>query len=108
MSIEQTDVVDAIGIEVRSGKVVLTISDHLDWSDEHAHLLALQSKVNTYARFVESGELLSSYPDAAGRVPVIDVVARVEPTHTAVQFFDKVRCLLNEAGIELRFRVLPE
>ena len=37
MSIEQTDVVDFIGTDKATGLVILTISDHLDWSDEHEH-----------------------------------------------------------------------
>lgn len=108
MSIEQRDRVDAIGLDPASGKVILTISDHLDWDDEEAHLVALQEKMNAYLRFVESGELRTAYPDAVGRTPVIDVVGRVEPSRLAVQFFDRVRPILNSAGIELRIRGLPQ
>ncbi len=108
MSIEHTESVDAIGTEISSGKVILTISDHLDWEDEGRHLLALQDKMNTYVRFIESGELLSAYPDATGRTPVTDVVARVEPARSGVQFFDQVRQTLRSAGIDLRVRVQPE
>ena len=66
MSIQQNDKVDAIGIELDSGCVILTISDHLDWKDERPHLIALQDKLNTYRRFVESAELFTVYPDAVG------------------------------------------
>ncbi len=64
MSIEQTDLVDIISIDRMTGEVILTISDHLDWSDCGAHLLLLQSKLNRYLAFVESGEILQSYPKA--------------------------------------------
>ncbi len=107
MSIEQTDKVDAIAVEKVSGKVILTISDHLDWGDEQAHVLALQDKMNTYIRFIESGELVSVYPDADGRKPVVDVVTRLEIPRACVQFFERVRPTLESAGIELRTRVLP-
>jgi len=108
MSIEQTDRVDAIAVETRTGKVILTIFDHLDWHDERAHLLALQDKMNTYIRFIESGELVATYPDGAGRKPVIDVVTRVEIPRGCIQFFDRVRPTLDAAGIELRTRALPD
>ena len=108
MSIEQTDRVDAIGVEDSSGKVILSIADHLDWRDEHAHLLVLQDKLNTYVRFVESGELVSAYPNAAGKKPVIDVVTRLEIPRVCAQFFERVRPVLEAAGIELRTRVLPD
>ena len=48
MSIEDTEVVDAIGVESLSGKLVMTIADHLDWTDERAHLRALEGKLNAY------------------------------------------------------------
>lgn len=45
MSIEDQDSVDVIGVN-ESGIVVLTISDHLKWDDDHLYLL--QEKINTY------------------------------------------------------------
>jgi hypothetical protein len=63
MSVEQKDVIDAIGVNKESGEVVLTISDHLDWEDTSAHLLVLQDKINTYIAFIESGEILQSMVD---------------------------------------------
>src|SRR5438093_6585032 len=107
MSIEDTDKVDFIGIEVDSDKVILTITDHLDWSNEHGHLLSLQEKMNTYARFIESGELVSTYPNAAGRKPVIDVVTQFEIPKTCVQFLEEARTIIARASIELRTHVLP-
>jgi hypothetical protein len=108
LSIEDTNKVDAIGLEVASGKVILTITDHLDWEDEHKHFLALQDKVNAYIRFVESGELLATYPKATDRRPVIDVVTRFELPQSALLFLDRIRPVLRSAGIELRTRVMPD
>jgi hypothetical protein len=103
MSIEQADVVDIMGIQGAS--VILTISDHLDWDDEAGHALALQEKINTYLRFIESGEILEVYPQAAGKVPVICVAMRVPPSSGGTQFFDLVRPILASAGVELRLSV---
>ncbi len=108
MSIEQSDRVDAVGVDASSGKVILTISDHLDWSDESSHLLALQDMLNTYLRFIESGELLSAYPDATGRKLVIDVVRRLEIPTSGLRFLEEVRPILGSTSIELRTRVLPD
>lgn len=108
MSVEESNVVDAIGIERTSGNVILTIADHLDWVDADAHEIKLQAKLNAYVRFVESGEILDAYPKARGRVVVFDVVLRVPPTARANDFFDRVRQVLADAGFELRTRVMPE
>ncbi|WP_410488929.1 DUF6572 domain-containing protein [Aeromonas hydrophila] len=40
MSIKDQSSVDAIGVN-ESGIVVLTISDHLEWGDEHLYLMKL-------------------------------------------------------------------
>ena len=104
MSIEQPNVVDAIGIDDPSGDVVLTITDHLEWGDDGKdHLLLLQEKINTYLRFVESGELLESYPAAEGRNAVISVVAKYPPNKDAKEFFDQAASIVSNAGIGLRF-----
>ena len=108
MSVEESGVVDAVGIETASGKIVLTISDHLDWSDADDHEFKLQEKLNAYLRFVESEEIFESYPKARGRVVVIDVVLRVAPSPRGQEFFETVRPILAGAGLELRARVLPQ
>ena len=104
MSVCDTKVVDAIGVEDASGKVILTVSDHLEWNE--GHLPLLQDKLNTYIAFIESGELLVAYPDAKGRQPVIDVVCQHEPNHDAETFFIQVRSALEAADVEFRHRVL--
>lgn len=37
MTVENADVIDIIGIDNKTGNVVLTVSDHLDWSDSARH-----------------------------------------------------------------------
>jgi hypothetical protein len=106
MSIEEENVIDAIGIETCSNKVVLTISDHLDWSDVSDHLVKLQEKINTYLRFIEGGEIDASYPHAADRERVISVVFRMQPPAEAVSFLERAAEILVDAGIELRTGLL--
>src|SRR6185436_346209 len=87
VAVEKPDVIDAVGIDKTTGDVVLTIADYLDWdSSETQHLEMLQQKLNAYLRFIESGELIESCPDAAGRRPVISLVARCEPSPAASRF----------------------
>ena len=76
MSLENTSVVDAVGVDRSSGNVVLTIADGLDWSAEALHLSLLQDKLNAYFGFIESGEILESCPAAQGKAISINVVCR--------------------------------
>jgi len=106
MSIEQTGKVDYVTIANESGDVLLTISDHLPWVEkEDEHLIFLQEKLNTYLRFIESGEMIKEFPHAKGRGVAINVVSKFPLTHQAELFIEKSRAALKEAGIMLQFEL---
>ena len=44
MTIQETAQIDFIGLNDSTGEVVLTISDHLEWNNNH--LVLLQEKLN--------------------------------------------------------------
>lgn len=105
MSVDQTNVIDAIGVDIQTGAVFLTISDQIEWTgNDNEHLMQLQDKLNTYLRFVESGEILQVYPDAKGRAVVIDVVCKYLLSEPALNFFSQVSTIVNGAGIKLQYR----
>lgn len=66
MTIEQLDKVDVIAND--NEKVILVISDHLEWDDQNEKLLLLQDKLNLYLSFIESGEIFEQYPIAKGKL----------------------------------------
>lgn len=106
MSVDQTNVVDAIGIDNATGDVVLTITDHLEWTGrDNEHLLLLQEKLNTYLSFVESGEIFETYPDAKGRTVLIDVVYKYALNQQAQDFYSQVTPVVEGAGMKLRHRL---
>jgi len=106
MTVEQIRVVDFISIETGSGNVKLTVSDHLEWeTDTNEHFLVLQEKLNTYLAFVESGEILESYPDAKDRDVVIEIVCKYQPNERALKFLSKAATVIGGAGFELRHTV---
>lgn len=79
MSVRDTDTIDAAGIDEARREVVLTIDDPLDWSDNQAHILALQAKFNAYMNFIGSGRIAVSMPQADGLRPHIAVYLAHEP-----------------------------
>ncbi|WP_179958168.1 DUF6572 domain-containing protein [Chitinimonas arctica] len=107
MSVEQDNVIDAISLS-NSSNVVLTISDHLEWSQENEeiHLELLQNKLNTYLVFFESGELYESYPAAEGKKVTISIVAKFDLNEKAKGFYAQVEAILAGAGLGLEFQVL--
>jgi|HubBroStandDraft_2_1064218.scaffolds.fasta_scaffold389007_1 hypothetical protein len=91
MAVDDLGAIDIIGIDP-SGQVALTISDHHDWLQSSSHLLMLQEKINRYLAFVESGEILTSYPKARGRQVVIRIVFKYEPDEIALQILLARNC----------------
>ncbi|ARQ09981.1 hypothetical protein NXC12_CH01948 [Rhizobium etli] len=105
MSVDQTNVVDAIGVDNATGEIVLTITDHLDWTESEKHLFLLQEKLNTYLRFVESGEILETYSNAKDRGILIDIVGKYQLNERAQAFYAQVGQIVEGAGIKFRYRL---
>lgn len=104
MSIDQPNVVDIVSIDP-TGHVVLTVSDHLEWSETRDHLLKLQAKINTCLAFVESGEILGRYPDANQRGVVIEIVGKYAPDPEGLEFLKKAKSVVEAAGCGFRFEL---
>jgi len=103
VTVEETQLIDVIGTDRQTGKVHLTISDHLPWDPENEHLLVLQEKLNTYLTFIKGGEVYSSYPDAKGRDFVIKIVLKYRPNGEGVRFLELAKQTVENAAIEFHF-----
>lgn len=106
MSIEQTNKVDSIGIDKITGECVLTISDHLDWTNNTDHYLLLQEKINSYLAFIESGEIIEVYPKAKDKKIRIDIIFKYEPSDTKV--LNLLKTKLNELGFGFKTQHLQK
>jgi len=107
MSLENSNVVDAVGIDEISGTAMLTIADSWDWNNETEHLLALQDKLNAYFAFVETGEIYDSYPKANGRKLLIEIIGRYPLPSKAQQFLQKARETAADLKIEIATQYYP-
>lgn len=107
MTVENPRVVDFVSINPETGAVVLTISDHLAWDEEGEHLMRLQEKLNVYLSFIESGELVESCPEAAGRDVHISLMYREPLSALALRFLDTACGVVRDAGFELTWQHLP-
>ena len=105
MSLDNVEVVDAVGTETRDGTVVLSIIDAWDWSDEQRHLRALQDKLNAYFDFVESGQIYEAYPEAAGQPLRIDVVSKFPIPDVGLAFLARASTVAAELNMTVTHRV---
>ena len=103
MSIDQPTVVDFLWKDEKKDRVVLTISDHLDWEEEGEHLLLLQDKLNHYLEFIEGGQLLEAKPEFKGLPVLIHVAAKHPLSDQAAKFYEMVNERVGELGFSLVF-----
>jgi len=102
MAVDQPKVIDIISND-KDGNTILTISDHLDWSETQQHLLVLQDKINGYLAFVESGEIYEKFPDTRNRRIRIEIVFQHKPDSEAFLFLSKAKSVVENAGLGFRF-----
>ncbi|AZE49567.1 hypothetical protein C4K04_3898 [Pseudomonas chlororaphis] len=107
MSVTDAKIIDMWGIpKWDESKIVLAISDHLEWGDktqQGEHLLLLQEKINTYIAFIESGEIYTEIPGALGKSPIIRVFGLYELPEQGELFIDRVTEVLKDVGIGFEF-----
>ena len=107
MSVEQNDIIDFISTSP-DGKIVLTISDHLSWDQKNEHLFILQEKVNSYLRFIESGEIFESYQAAEDNYILIEVAMKYEPNEVGLAFLTRCKEAIVNVGIGFKWKHLNE
>lgn len=105
MSIQDTKTVDFVSLESEPNTALLVVSDHLDWANTLKHQLALQEKLNAYLSFIESRELYVRFPKANGKRVEIRVMFQHEPDTSGMNFLQKVKGAIEQAGFHFSYRV---
>jgi hypothetical protein len=105
MAIDERNIIDIVS--TKDGTVALSVADHLDWADESAHLERLQDKLNCYAEFINSGEFVDKFPQAADQRPLIKIHFVHPPTAAARDFLSKAASVIEAEGISFSYDTLP-
>jgi len=105
MAVQDRNIIDIVS--TKDGTVTLSVADHLDWADERAHLERLQDKLNCYAEFINSGEFVEKFPEAADRRPLIKIHFVHPPTAAARDFLSKAASAIESEGISFSYDTLP-
>jgi len=104
MAVDQPDMIDIVATAA-DGKVLLAISDHLDWNDSLHHPQVLQDKLNAYLRFFESGEMYTKFPRSRGQWPEIEIFFEYEPDENGKAFLARSAEVIESAGLTLKHRI---
>lgn len=102
MSISQTDKIDIISTG-KNGRIVLTITDDLEWDEEGNHALLMEEKINNYLHFIESGQLPEAYPDAKGKKVIIAIRLQHQPDEEGLDFLEECREIVKGLGHKLEW-----
>jgi hypothetical protein len=106
MPIDDLRVVDAISLDPHD-IVNLTIFDAWDWTDESGHLLMIQEKINTYFNFIQSGQLLEAYPNAAGKKILINLITPDPIPPQALELLRRADALAMKLNARVGHQVQP-
>lgn len=101
MSVLDTNKIDGIGISRDGNKLILLISDHLDWSNEYEHLIQLQNKMNSYIGFIEDQQYKEIYPNKVFSLFCIEVHFMYELTANCLKFIDVINKQLANQNISI-------
>lgn len=112
MSVIDRNVIDIISIEGddASKKIVLYISDHVNWNLETigGHLSILQDKINDYLDFITSDQISEHYSKEQYRFIKIMILFSYPLPSDAVVFLNQAKEIIQEAGYELDWKYDPE
>lgn len=105
MSITEVNEIDMMGKGKDGDELIFLIADHLDWSDEHTHLLLLQEKLNSYLMFIESKQYQETYVNASFDSYIIEIHFQDEPTSNCMKFLDVVAKNVAEIHVEIKIEI---
>lgn len=110
MSLDQANVVDAMGIDQASGRVVLVIRHDGAWDGSPAQLYLLQEKLNAYLSFALDGEMAEACPEFAGRPLglLIDTASDPDPRTLHVLAHVRQQIQFQDITLEVRLRPTPK
>lgn len=97
MSILEENVIDSASIE--NGILILTISDHLKWDNEH--LFLLQEKINSYIQYIESGQIFEDFGESSYETIEIQLIYKYKPNKNYRKFLYRLEGALSK--LKLRF-----
>ena len=107
MSLDQSNVIDALGIDDASGRVILVIRHDAPWDGSDAQLFLLQEKLNAYVSFALDGEMAADYPDFAGHPIGLRIDCFAAPDPRTLHLLAHVRRQLEFQDIRVEVRALP-
>lgn len=105
MAVDNPNVIDFISISPEK-KVVLTISDHLEWYNDNEHPLLLKDKINSYIEAIENNHLNEIYPDVNDKEIIIHVSLKYNPNKQGEILLDEITNFLKSKNYNFTYSII--
>lgn len=102
MSIEDRNIIDALGITPDGKGLVMLISDHLDWKNEYEHLVILQDKINTYIAFWENKQYEEMYKGREFQYGIIEIGFKYKMKKKGKSFLKTVQHQIEKINLKIQ------
>lgn len=102
MSKENISGIEEIDVDM-SGNLILYVKDEEKWikSDEKAHLLCLQEKLNACLSYIQRGKYKEDYPEDNIRQAIIEIRFKYAITEHCKRYLQIVQGQIGEYAIKL-------
>jgi hypothetical protein len=104
MTVQDTDVIDLLLDNPKTGEVLLATQETREWGDNGELIPEVEGKINTYLEYVREGYLAAQYPDCADKPVRFELGYWHEPGPRENEFFARLRAELLEKH-EIKFSV---
>lgn len=111
MAIDNTTVIDGIGIDKERQAVCLLLTDHLPWRDsddtmeEYDHFVLLQEKINSYLAYLEGKQYEEQYPEEEIVMAVIEIHFKYDIPESCEKFLNTVQNQVGQYGIKIEAHI---
>ncbi|MCM1098106.1 MAG: branched-chain amino acid ABC transporter substrate-binding protein, partial [Ruminococcus flavefaciens] len=100
MAIDNTNVIDGMGVDKNRKALCLLLTDHFAWNgnnslSEYDHLILLQEKINAYIRYLEAKQYEEQYPKEKIVMAIIEIHFKYNITENCEKFLNTVQ---NQIG----------
>jgi hypothetical protein len=104
MSIKQINIIDSVAVSDEDGRLLLIISDELDWKKTQDHLEVLEKKLDLYLSCINNGEIYEIFPQGKGRPISIQIYAKFKFPQKALEYLEVVNKKVAswEFGVEIK------
>jgi len=104
--VKDFNTIDLVTHDPATDELVVIMIEDRAWAADPGQLDQLLKKINTYLHFVEDGDLVQHFPQAAGKPVRLQLDCNEPPTGAVQQFIKEAQQVLLSRGITFAVNVI--